>query len=386
MQPIAIEDPNIQRKIHNTYRLQYLKDVILGRALDDSTFNVLNTCIIFNQIEIINHIQQDEHFLRELVLLFVRPPPETESTSGSPSKDSSSAQPSDSPSTSQPTHPASDSSATRIPTSIFPSSTDDRKKEVILLLQQLCTMGKNVQLPARLNLFRTLVERGVLYAVQWALTRPEKHLVFMAGEILTVLLDHGTVAVRNHVLVQAVALGQPTGTATTTATSMAEGPQTPLGVVGGAGPSASQGPGLGTGWGEGPGGAKNILEGMPAPFKETLAQVLCRMLAISQDFALQNLVADSLRLLADVPPPEPVVEQPGAGAGAAGGGPSKPVNRPLRDDPSTERFLDNFYKVCVEALMWPLTHDVPDHRELKGQIFLAPFFDHSGFLTSSSGL
>ena len=266
MQPISIEDPNIQRKIHHTYRLQYLKDVILGRALDDSTFNVLNTCIIFNQIEIINHIQQDEHFLRELVLLFVRPSSEAESSPAPPPKVSD-AQPS-----------ASSSASENDP--LKPSATskpDVRKKEVIHLLQQLCVMGKNVQLPARVNLFRTLVERGVLYAVQWALTRPEKHLVFMAGEILTVLLDHGTVAIRNHILVQALALGQTTGSSTDAASHLS------MSVAGVAGPNPTSGQGIG----EGP--ERNALSGLaPPPFKETLAQVLCRMLANSQDFALQT--------------------------------------------------------------------------------------------------
>ena len=66
-QPIPIRDEMIQRKIHHTYRLQFLKDVVLARAIDDSTFNVLNSSIIFNQIDIINHIQNDMPFLREVV-------------------------------------------------------------------------------------------------------------------------------------------------------------------------------------------------------------------------------------------------------------------------------------------------------------------------------
>ena len=267
MQPIVIEDQNIQRKIHRTYRLQYLKDVILGRALDDSTFSVLNTCIIFNQIEIINHIQQDGQFLKELVLLFVRPPSlSVEAPSPPSSKDASTSDNSSSKSTSH--------SLVALPAT---SSLDERKKEVILLLQQLCAMGKNVQLPARMSLFRTLVERGILYVVQWALTRPEKHLVFTAGEILTVLLEHGTPAIRNHVLVQAMALGQPTGKGEAQGTI---GPQLP-----GVGGDASKTPPV------------NMTQ---PPFKETLAQLLCRMLANSQDFAVQNLIADSLRLLTDV--------------------------------------------------------------------------------------
>ena len=70
-QPVPVRDPGIMRKIHHTYRLQFLKDVVLARVLDDSTFNVLNSCIIFNQIDIINHIQQEQRFLADCIRLYV---------------------------------------------------------------------------------------------------------------------------------------------------------------------------------------------------------------------------------------------------------------------------------------------------------------------------
>ncbi|EIW80339.1 hypothetical protein CONPUDRAFT_154374 [Coniophora puteana RWD-64-598 SS2] len=68
-QPIPIPDESIQKKVHNTYRLQLLKDVVLACALDDSTFNnVLNSCIIFNQID---NVQNDPVFMREIASLYV---------------------------------------------------------------------------------------------------------------------------------------------------------------------------------------------------------------------------------------------------------------------------------------------------------------------------
>lgn len=152
----------------------------------------------------------------------------------------------------------------------------ERKKEIVLLLQQLCTMGKNVQLPARINLFRTLVERGVLYTVQWALCRPERQLVSTAGEILAVLLDHHTLSVRNHILAQAVALKQPSGQQEGLVPTQEA--QQKVAVV---------------------------VEGRPPPFKESLSQVLVRMLATCHDFALQSQLADAIRMLLDVPLSEP---------------------------------------------------------------------------------
>lgn len=46
------------------------------------------------------------------------------------------------------------------------------------------------------------------------------------------------------------------------------------------------------------------------------------------------------------------------------------MSRPGKDDHSTERFLENFYKVCAEVLFRPLTHDIPDHHELKSRLAL----------------
>ncbi|EJD01533.1 DUF625-domain-containing protein [Fomitiporia mediterranea MF3/22] len=335
VQPITIRDEAIQRKIHATYRLQYLKDVILGRALDDSTFNVLNSCIIFNQMDIINHIMRDEPFLAELVFLFIKP---TGTKGKEREKDSDMEIDKPSEATTVNGVVASSAGPSSSPqASHSDESTDvERKKEVILLLQQLCIMGKNVQLPTRINLFRTLVERGVLYAVQWALCRTEKHIIFSAGEILSVLLDHHALSIRNHILTQGVALKQPTGNFETLMNQ--ENSEIP-----------------------------DVTGGSPPPFKETLSQVLCRMMANSQDLALQTQFADALRLLVDVPAMEP--QRPPEVQNGVVGLPMQNtyLNRPLRDDHAIERFLDNFYKTCIETLMRPLTHDVPDHHELKDE-------------------
>jgi protein phosphatase-4 regulatory subunit 3 len=40
---VRIDDELVRKKIHHTYRLQYLKDVVLARILDDPTFSVLNS-------------------------------------------------------------------------------------------------------------------------------------------------------------------------------------------------------------------------------------------------------------------------------------------------------------------------------------------------------
>jgi Component of IIS longevity pathway SMK-1 len=234
-QPIAIHDPIIQKKIHHTYRLLFLKDVVLARALDDSTFNVLNSCIIFNQIDIITHVQNDVQFLQDVVNLFPGP-----------------------------SHGSSISlnGVTNGRTGIdvdgpegLPNGIDEdrRRCEVILLIQQLCIMGKNVQLPTRMGLFKTLVDRGIVGPVQWALGQPEatesgQQMISVAGEVLVTLLDHDVNGVREYVVTQC--------------------------------------------------------EGFESRESrdESLLTLLCGLMVRSRDLGVQTVVGDSLKLMLEMPP------------------------------------------------------------------------------------
>ncbi|THG97475.1 hypothetical protein EW026_g4525 [Hermanssonia centrifuga] len=254
-QPIPIRDEAIQKKIHHTYRLQFLKDVVLARAIDDSTFNVLNSCILFNQIDIINHVQNDHGFLREVVEAEIK-----------------------------------------------------RRREVVSLIQQLCVMGKNVQLPARMALFRTLSDRGIVFAIQWALIQSENdeeglQMISAAGEIMTALLDHDLNGVRGHVLKQITAM-------------------------------------------------ENEKAAGRNPENDTLVAVLCRILVKSRNLAVQSQIAESLRVLFEIPQGD--AADPHSAMGA------KMFQR-AKDDPGVERFLDYFYRQCADVLFNPL-FDLPDHK------------------------
>lgn len=65
-QVVPIQDPAICAKIHQTYRIGYLKDVILPRVLDDATFGTLTSIMLFNNVEVVLALQADPTFLREL--------------------------------------------------------------------------------------------------------------------------------------------------------------------------------------------------------------------------------------------------------------------------------------------------------------------------------
>ncbi|GJJ07253.1 hypothetical protein Clacol_001453 [Clathrus columnatus] len=345
-EPIPIRDSQIRIKIHQTYRLQLLKDFILARVTDDATFNVLNSCIIFNQIDIVTNVQQDERFLRELVGLFLTTEKgdvkdgkrldKGKARSGSfdaavenkESRPNGSAQNGISPYSPeigpQPAPEWLPSPSSSAPLSLSsttpPYSLDDRRKDTIHLIQQLCLLGKNVQLPARMQLFRTLVDRGVLHAIQWALGRSEPQVLSTAGEVLSLILDHDVGGVRQHVMKQVGMAGKPT-----------------MGVsMGVAGDSTA---GLET-------------------KRETLLETLCRSLTTTQEVAYRSQIADAIKTVLDVPQ-------------ADGQEPTNVIAMRAmaraKDDPVTERFLDHFYQKCSENLFRPFT-DLHEHHKVKAAL------------------
>ncbi|PWN35791.1 DUF625-domain-containing protein, partial [Meira miltonrushii] len=155
-QVVPIPDPMILAKIHQTFRLQYLKDVILARTIDDSTFAVLNSLIFYHQADIVMFCTSSEALLSSLFQLF------------EPNRNES----------------------------------DSKKAEAIIFLQQLCAIGKQVQLPSRIALYRTLTEWGLLIVLEYALTRVESRLRNAAAEMLMSIIEYDASGVRSHILEQ----------------------------------------------------------------------------------------------------------------------------------------------------------------------------------------
>ncbi|MCH89985.1 serine/threonine protein phosphatase 4 regulatory subunit, partial [Trifolium medium] len=63
---IPIKDPNALAKIHQTYRVGYLKDVVLARVLDDATCATINSIIHANNAFVIAMLKDDNTFIQEL--------------------------------------------------------------------------------------------------------------------------------------------------------------------------------------------------------------------------------------------------------------------------------------------------------------------------------
>lgn len=150
---VPIKDPLIRRKIRYTWRLQYLKDVVLARILDDPTFSVLNSLIFFNQVEIVNHIQSNAQFLKELFTVF------------------------------------------------DPRNTDNKRKEdAVQFLHQCAVIAKNLQAPARANLFANFINHGLFAVIAFAIKHPKPPLRTTGIDLLVSLLDHDQIMMRGYML------------------------------------------------------------------------------------------------------------------------------------------------------------------------------------------
>lgn len=149
---VKIEAPLIRKKIHYTYRLQYLKDVVLARILDDPTFSVLNSLIFFHQVDIVQHVQGNVAFLKELFSIFNPIEPDQQ-----------------------------------------------RKKDAVIFIQQCCTIAKGLQANTRQQLYQNFIGSGLLGVIIFALKHGDASVRVAGTEILMALIDHDPLAMRGNI-------------------------------------------------------------------------------------------------------------------------------------------------------------------------------------------
>ncbi|XP_022760665.1 serine/threonine-protein phosphatase 4 regulatory subunit 3B-like isoform X9 [Durio zibethinus] len=76
---IVIKNPMVLSKIHQTYRVGYLKDVVLSRVLDEATVASLNSIIHSNNATVISLLKDDSTFIQELFASLRSPTTSSES-------------------------------------------------------------------------------------------------------------------------------------------------------------------------------------------------------------------------------------------------------------------------------------------------------------------
>ncbi|CAG8455223.1 16622_t:CDS:10 [Funneliformis mosseae] len=150
-----ISNQEIRAKIHETFRLQYLKDAVFARMMDDPTNSVLTSLIFINHVEICKHFTQDEKVLDELFQILERNEESLE-----------------------------------------------RKRDAVLFTSQLCIIAKNIHLSHRKDLHKALVRHGALRVFDFSLSNIDTTIKAAGGDILANILETDANLVRTYNVVQ----------------------------------------------------------------------------------------------------------------------------------------------------------------------------------------
>ncbi|EXB55733.1 hypothetical protein L484_007728 [Morus notabilis] len=152
---IPIKDPLVLSKIHQTYRVGYLKDVILARVLDEATVANLNSIIHANNAIVVSLLKDDSTFIQEL---FAR--------------------------------------------LRSPSTSAESKKNLVYFVHEFCSLSKSLQMVQQLRLFRDLVTEGIFDIITDALQSQDKRLVLTGTDILILFLNQDPNLLRSYVVRQ----------------------------------------------------------------------------------------------------------------------------------------------------------------------------------------
>eukprot|EP00127_Corallochytrium_limacisporum_P006298 Clim_evm9s225 gene=Clim_evmTU9s225 len=151
---VPFNEPQLLAKIHQTFRVQYLKDVVLPRILDEATFSTLNSLIFFNNVDIINQLQGDEEFLSKL---FER---------------------------------LNSRSLSQV-----------ERRDAIRFIEHFCQMAKNIQMAGKDrgggSLYEMLCQRGLLNVISQHLISRDLEQRMAAANIFSVLLSYDVGMVRS---------------------------------------------------------------------------------------------------------------------------------------------------------------------------------------------
>lgn len=150
---IPIKDPMVLSKIHQTYRIGYLKDVALPRVLDDATVASLNSIVHANNGVVVSLLKEDSTFIQELFSRLK-------------------------------------SSGTSV----------ESKKNLVYFLHEFCTLSKSLQMVQQHRLFRDLVNEGLFDIISDILQSEDKRLVLTGTDILILFLNQDPNLLRGYVV------------------------------------------------------------------------------------------------------------------------------------------------------------------------------------------
>nr|ABN06018.1 Protein of unknown function DUF625 [Medicago truncatula] len=152
---IPIKNSTVLSKIHQTYKIGFLKDVVLTRVLDEATAANLNSMIHANNATVVSLLKDDNAFIREFFARFKSP-----------------------------------------------TTSPESKKNMINFLHEFCGLSKSLPMVQQLRLFRDMVNEGIFDTVTDVLQSEDKKLVLTGTDILILFLNQDPNLLRSYVVRQ----------------------------------------------------------------------------------------------------------------------------------------------------------------------------------------
>lgn len=155
---IPIKNQDLLAKIHQTYRVQYIQDIILPTPsvfVEDNMLNTLSSFIFFNKVEIVTLIQEDEKFLLELFAILTDP-----------------------------------------------NTEEVKRRDIVLFLKEFCNYAQNLQPQGKDTFYKTLTCLGVLSALEITLVIKDQKTKSASIDILTAIVEYSPCIIRNYTLQQ----------------------------------------------------------------------------------------------------------------------------------------------------------------------------------------
>ncbi|TKY72520.1 Serine/threonine-protein phosphatase 4 regulatory subunit 3 [Spatholobus suberectus] len=152
---IPIKNTIVLSKIHQAYRVGFLKDVVLARVLDEAAVANLNSIIHANNAIVVSLLKEDNTFIQELFARLKSP-----------------------------------------------TTSPESKKNMVHFLHEFCTLSKSLQMVQQLRLFRDLMNEGIFDIVTDVLQSQDKKLVLTGTDILILFLNQDPNLLRSYVVRQ----------------------------------------------------------------------------------------------------------------------------------------------------------------------------------------
>ncbi|KAL6440331.1 hypothetical protein ACFW04_003112 [Cataglyphis niger] len=156
-QAIPITNTELLAKIHQTYRVQYIQDVVLPTpsVFEDNMLSTLSSFIFFNKVEIVTLIQDDEKFLTELFRQLTDE-----------------------------------------------ATLDSKRRDLVLFLKEFCNFSQNLQPQGKEAFYKTLTALGILPALEITLAMNDAQTKTASIDILTYIVEYSPSVVRDYTLQQ----------------------------------------------------------------------------------------------------------------------------------------------------------------------------------------